>query len=567
MEQLQGELRALELGELLQRASREGVTEEELKTKVAELILSRTAGGIAEEGTPPPGAQKIAQLERQLAESAEQIAALRKQLAELGRDAGLNKKTLMPVLKRKVSNALAAGGMLEVPVCDAAYGHALPKLLDLLGARMVIVSTPEFGGPPDPRDGGYRVPVMSTLERVADFVVPLVYPGYDFKDSASAQDCAAQVPDRDLVAADWARPEMIEITQWFRYWGGRVRSGLAATLLMSPPAARDLVIFDCGGRGGGIVIPKGGRVAFAVSFSGGHVTQTERRALPRLINGTVSDLSARDLDLGAVTIVWLHFETLEDYLKALQGYGGIDYGGDVLERRKFDLPGRWIDGPYNAAHDLLRGVPGATPEERRAFLLAPQPPSPAQLSRQLHKAMAAKDAARVRQLLGLAADNAPLPPAERAPLCADPNARIAGDTPMFVYAAQKFNLEAMEALLAAGADPRQVDRQGFCALAMAVQEAAEAPAEAEGVAERVAAVIERCAQAQLGTSYAAHVASLTVGAAVTWTIKGSPLTKAGDVAGTIVRVDDTRADGETRLVRGATCGKQVWFVPALLRLA
>ena len=85
MEQLQGELRALELGELLQRASREGVTEEELKTKVAELILSRT------EGTPPPGAQKIAQLERQLAESAEQIAALRKQLAELGRDAGLLK--------------------------------------------------------------------------------------------------------------------------------------------------------------------------------------------------------------------------------------------------------------------------------------------------------------------------------------------------------------------------------------------------------------------------------------------------------------------------------------------
>ena len=68
MEQLQEELRALELGELLQRASREGVTEEELKTKVAELILSRTAGGIAEEGTPPPGAEKIAQLERQLAE-------------------------------------------------------------------------------------------------------------------------------------------------------------------------------------------------------------------------------------------------------------------------------------------------------------------------------------------------------------------------------------------------------------------------------------------------------------------------------------------------------------------
>ena len=557
MEQLQEELRALELGELLQRASMEGVTEEELKTKVAELILSRTAGGIAEEGTPPPGAQKIAQLERQLAESAEQIAALRKQLAELGRKLAAEAAAPAP--------ALAAGGRLEVRVCDAAYGHALPKLLELLGARMVIVSTPEFGGPPDPRDGGYRVPVMSTLERVADFVVPLVYPGYYFKDSASAQDCAAQVPDRDLVAADWARPEMIEITQWFRYWGGRVRSGLAATLLMSPPAARELVI--CGGIGGGIAIAKGGRVAFAVSFSGGNVTQTERRALPRLINGTVSDLSARDLDLGSVTIVWLHFETLEDYLKALQGYGGIDYGGDVLARRDFDLPGRWIDGPYNAAHDLLRGVPGATPEERRAFLLAPQPPSPAQLTRQLTKAMGAKDAARVRQLLGLAADNAPLPPAERAPLCAYPNALIADNYPMLVLAAAKFNLEAMEALLAAGADPRQVNSEGFCALAMAVQGAAEAPAEAEGVAERVAAVIERCAQAQLGTSYAAHVASLTVGAAVTWTNKLSNVSKAGDFAGTIVAVDDTRADGRTREVRGAKSCKQNWFTPAMLRLA
>eukprot|EP01044_Picomonas_judraskeda_P013626 COSAG03_NODE_2078_length_3151_cov_4.109764_2_plen_556_part_00 len=528
-------------------------------------------------GTDEEAAQRSAQLERQLAESAGQIAALRKQLAELGRDAGLNKKTLMPVLKRKVANALAADGSFEVRVCGAAYGHALPKLLDLLGARMVIVSTPEFGGPPDPRDGRYRVPVMSALERVADFVVPLLYPGYDFKASASAQDCAAQVPDRDLVAADWARPEMIEITQWFRYWGGRVRSGLAATLLMSPPAARDLVIYN--GTGGGILIPKGGRVAFAVSFSGGHVTQTERRALPRLINGTVSDLSARDLDLGSVTIVWLHFETLEDYLKALQGYGGIDYGGDVVERSKFDLPGRWIDGPYNAAHDLLRGVPGATPEERRAFLLAPQPPSPAQLSRQLHKAIAAKDVARVRQLLGLAADNAPLPPGAREPLCADPNAWTAHGFPMLVLAAAKFNLEAMEALLAAGADPRQVNFEGFCALSAAVHFATRAPAEAEGVAERVAAVIERCAQAQLGTSYAAHVASLTVGAAVTWTTKLNWVSKAGDFAGTIVEVDDTfwqgrgpgaaaaRADENTRVVKGAKSGKQTWFNPGMLRLA
>ena len=77
MEQLQEELRALELGELLQRASREGVTEEELKSKVAELIMSRTAGGIAEEGTPPPGAEKIAHLERRSDEENRKFAEQR----------------------------------------------------------------------------------------------------------------------------------------------------------------------------------------------------------------------------------------------------------------------------------------------------------------------------------------------------------------------------------------------------------------------------------------------------------------------------------------------------------
>ena len=71
--------------------------------------------------------------------------------------------------------------------------------------------------------------------------------------------------------------------------------------------------------------------------------------------------------MGGVNIRWLHFETLEDFLKALQGYGGVDFGGDMHARQDFGLPGQWTDGPYHEAHDLLKGVPGATPEERRAI--------------------------------------------------------------------------------------------------------------------------------------------------------------------------------------------------------
>ena len=137
---------------------------------------------------------------------------------------------------------------------------------------------------------------------------------------------------------------------------------------------------------------------------------------------------------------------------------------------------------------------------------------------------------------------------------------------MFSCAAQNFNLEAMEALLAAGADPCAVRNDGICALAVAVQCGATAPTELPGVAERVEAVIERCAQAQLGTSYAAHVASLTVGARVTWTRKRNAASEAGDFAGTIVAVDDARAGGWTQLVEGASSGTRAWFNPGHLRL-
>ena len=115
-------------------------------------------------------------------------------------------------------------------------------------------------------------------------------------------------------------------------------------------------------------------------------------------------------------------------------------------------------------------------------------------------------------------------------------------------------------------DECAVCNKGYCALSMAVQCAATAPTELPEVAERVEAVIERCAQAQLGTSYAAHVASLTVGARVTWTNKLNDASEAGDFAGTIVRHD---ADDESRPfeVEGAISGQLCRFPPSQLRLA
>ena len=48
-----------------------------------------------------------------------------------------------------------------------------------------------------------------------------------------------------------------------------------------------------------------------------------------------------------------------------EGYGGLDYGGAMLLRQNFDLPGQWVDGDYQEQYDMLRQVPGATPEARR----------------------------------------------------------------------------------------------------------------------------------------------------------------------------------------------------------
>jgi hypothetical protein len=477
------------------------------------------------------------------------------------------KKRQTPV-RSVLTEGVPPASTVELPVCSEAYGHALPKLMRALHATLVVVSTPERGGPPDAATGEYSVPVMSGLERLQGYLFPDCIGAYDFKGSAAAQDCAAQVPDRDIDPVHgWSQQEVIKTTQWFRYWMGRVRSALATVALRAEPLAGKVDIDDCGDTGGGLSVAPRTRTVFAVSLSGGAITQTEKEALPGLISGTVADLSTRDLDIGAVNIHWLHFEDLDSFLKCLQGYGGIDFGGAMNERSNFDLPGEFVDGDYKAEHDLLKHVPGALPEARRAFLLSPPAPSQAQLDTQLLNAIRAKSAPRVRELLGLATDDTPLPAAQRPALCADPNSCTSstGDG-MFSFAAMKFNLAAVRSLLAASADPRAVRDDGSDALQMAVEAGQDAPYEAgAAVRERVEATIELVARAVHGVSYAELVASLVEGAAVTYRDEDIVEDTGGDTAGTVVEVG--KDGGDTLLhsavkVRGASTGQLSRWCPA-----
>ena len=111
------------------------------------------------------------------------------------------------------------------------------------------------------------------------------------------------------------------------------------------------------------------------------------------------------------------------------------------------------------------------------------------------------------------------------------------------FAAEKLDIGAVEALLAAGADPCEMCGSGRgTALSMAAMFAETAPKEAQGVESTTAAVIDLCAQAQLGMSYPEHVATLTVGAAVKCIRAPRLITALGGSEFTIVEVDESTGE-------------------------
>ena len=156
----------------------------------------------------------------------------------------------------------------------------------------------------------------------------------------------------------------------------------------------------------------------------------------------------------------------------------------------------------------------------------------------------ARSAECVRDLLGLDPSNSLLPENKRPAVVANPNLRPEVGKPVLHQAAQALCLGVVEALVAAGADGRAL-HVGRTALELAVKAGTTAPtALQDELQEKVAAIVEACAQAQYGMSYAEYAATLTVGAAVTWTQR--PGERPGKITeerlGTIVEVEDARPE-------------------------
>ena len=342
------------------------------------------------EGVPPVSA-RAGGLEAQLRTAREQISRQGATIAALQAELARYESTGGPAMTRAGAAHIDA---------DSPAGHALGKLMRTFGAKIAVVSAPQCG--PGPTDGEFKIPVMVGLERIASYIFPEFITAYDFKGSSSAGDCASVLPDKEMLPENWADSTQIAATQWCRYWMGRVRGTLSALLLSACATPNAIVLKGVMGAADDpstrAAFGSSCRVIIAVSISGGPITQTEFGLLPSVIAGLVSDLTTGDLAIQGVRVLWLHFDRVEDLLKALQGYGGIDVS-NAVDSNRFDKPGRWSDGPYNEDYDVLRGVPGDTPDERRAYLMQERRPSADALGVKLHNAVQAGCTRRVSQLL------------------------------------------------------------------------------------------------------------------------------------------------------------------------
>eukprot|EP00928_Gymnodinium_smaydae_P063931 TRINITY_DN47399_c0_g1_i1.p1 TRINITY_DN47399_c0_g1~~TRINITY_DN47399_c0_g1_i1.p1 ORF type:complete len:366 (+),score=70.53 TRINITY_DN47399_c0_g1_i1:78-1175(+) len=223
---------------------------------------------------------------------------------------------------------------------EVMEGFSFPQLLERSGSNVVIISTPGMCPRPGSTGAPFDFPCMSALENISGLMAPVMIPGYDFAGSASARDCKAQVPDAHMTASHWSDSEAIAGSQWARYWMGCVR-GCLRTALMTAPQFKDAS--EVG------YWADDSKCVFAVSISGGPITQTEKSLIPGVIAGVLSDLSTRNVAQRKHYVFWLHFETFADFARALSGHGTLDYKQFTKWRAVSGLPCEWIDGP--AAED------------------------------------------------------------------------------------------------------------------------------------------------------------------------------------------------------------------------
>eukprot|EP00928_Gymnodinium_smaydae_P072806 TRINITY_DN5609_c0_g3_i1.p1 TRINITY_DN5609_c0_g3~~TRINITY_DN5609_c0_g3_i1.p1 ORF type:complete len:445 (-),score=15.18 TRINITY_DN5609_c0_g3_i1:182-1516(-) len=252
--------------------------------------------------------------------------------------------------------SLSAAQMREAHHMDPAYDHrySLGELIGLSNARIAFISAPATG----PREGysGYPVQVMPIVETLVEQLHSLVVAGYDFAGSSSSGDCQNYPPDDKLSDSDWKHPNVIRSTQWCRYWMGRVRATLSSLLMASKGCEYDHCIF---GRGetGVARVQKGTKIIVAISILGGDISQVEYSLIPGLIAGTIADLDSRNFNLGNLRVYWIHFRTIQDVVKAFQGYGRIDVEAYNSCLRLLQEPAVWEDGPRDPRFDLLHFLP------------------------------------------------------------------------------------------------------------------------------------------------------------------------------------------------------------------
>ena len=152
----------------------------------------------SEEGVPPPTRAELAALApRALKARARQCGVT---ATRLGQVLLQDEDDLLDAKEALIALCLARfapAAVVKVPVDHPATGHALGKYLAMLNAKLAVVSTPEFG-PTTPGEPPFDVPVMAALERASGYAGGALVGAYDFAGSASAQDCRAQIPDKDL---------------------------------------------------------------------------------------------------------------------------------------------------------------------------------------------------------------------------------------------------------------------------------------------------------------------------------------------------------------------------------
>eukprot|EP00928_Gymnodinium_smaydae_P038454 TRINITY_DN26524_c0_g1_i1.p1 TRINITY_DN26524_c0_g1~~TRINITY_DN26524_c0_g1_i1.p1 ORF type:complete len:704 (-),score=99.03 TRINITY_DN26524_c0_g1_i1:126-2144(-) len=238
---------------------------------------------------------------------------------------------------------------------------SMRELFQVYDAKAVLISAPEFGGPPN-NDGKYDKPTMDICESLNWMGADRFTLGVDFVNSTSGQWVGSRVrgkqdgkvlhsdSDFDADYTDLLNGKKedkfrlaVENSFWMCYWLGKTKGALTQAL-MSYSSASGLAVrkgkIDMCDACGPVFRKLPGRLVIAVSIDGGPVTQVEKMHIPNICEEVLSDIRRRQYGWAAdAHIMWVHFPTAEDLLKSFSGRTNlcVDYSTKPFA---FDMLGR-----------------------------------------------------------------------------------------------------------------------------------------------------------------------------------------------------------------------------------